>query len=155
MDIGESAGGMPSPQVLGGLPPSRPDPDPKKVVANLVVTLNDTMTKEIKEKLPALYSNEEKKPEDVPIIVKFFDPTGSWNWFATEGDKTGDIIKEGAFAGEEDYLFFGYVKGFEGELGNFTLGELSTAKGKVMGIQALPIERDRNFKGTLADVMAA
>ena len=67
----------------------------------------------------------------------------------------GDIIKEGAFAGEEDYLFFGYVKGFEGELGNFTLGELSTAKGKVMGIQALPIERDRNFKGTLADVMAA
>lgn len=112
------------------------------------------LTAENKAALPALYSQDGKDPADVQIVVKFFDPTGSWTWYATEGDKTGEVISEGAFKGEEDYKFFGFVKGFEGELGYFTLGELSTAKGKCTGIQTLPIERDRNFKGTLASVMA-
>jgi len=119
------------------------------------VTLKSNMmilTAEIKATLPAIGSMEDKKPEDVPIAVKFFDPTGSWSWFATEGEKIGTITS-GAFAGEDDYRFFGYVKGFEGELGYFTLGELSTAKVGASGMAVLPIERDRHFKGTLADVM--
>ena len=111
------------------------------------------LTEEIKATLPPLYSQSEKDPKDVKVVIKFFDPVGSWTWFVTEGEKTGEIIKEGAFAGEEDYKFFGYVKGFENELGYFTLGELSTAKALVSGIKALPIERDRHFKGTLAKVM--
>jgi hypothetical protein len=113
------------------------------------------MTKEIVEALPKIRSQEKKKAEDVKIIVKFFDPTGSWTWYATEGNPTGEIIQSGAFKGEKDYEFFGYVKGFEGELGYFTLGELSTAKEQCSGLQRLPIERDRHygFEHTLAEVM--
>ena len=128
-----------------------------KPVAPVAVAMKSNMmilTAEIKAKLPALYTHENAKPEDVPIAVKFFDPTGSWSWYATEGEKIGTIT-EGAFAGEDDYRFFGYVQGFEGEMGYFTLGELSTAKVGASGMAALPIERDRHFKGTLADVVKA
>jgi len=114
------------------------------------------LTKEVKEKLPKLYSQDGKEPMETKVVVKFFDPTGSWTWYATEGEPTGEKIQEGAFKDEDDYKFFGYVKGFEGELGYFTLGELSTAKSLCKGLQALPIERDINFgfNKTLAEVMA-
>jgi hypothetical protein len=114
------------------------------------------LTKEVLEKLPKLYSQSEKDSAEVKVIVKFFDPTGSWTWYATEGEPTGEKITEGAFAGSDDYKFFGYVQGFEGELGYFTLGELSTAKAQCKGLQALPIERDIRFgfNTTLAEVMA-
>lgn len=112
------------------------------------------LTKEVKSKLPALYANDGKDAANVPVVVKFFDPTGSWTWYATEGEPTGETIQNGAFAGEEDYKFFGYVKGFEGELGYFTLGQLSIAKVGCKGLQALPIERDIHFGDkTLAEVM--
>lgn len=112
------------------------------------------LTEEVKKSLPALGSQDGKNPNDVKVVVKFFDPTGSWTWYATEGEKTGEVIQEGAFKGEDDYKFFGYVKGFEGELGYFTLGQLSTAKGLAKGLAALPIERDRHFNNkTLAEVM--
>jgi hypothetical protein len=113
------------------------------------------LTKEILERLPKLRANEHKKAQDVNIIVKFFDPTGSWSWFATEGEPTGAKITEGAFAGQDDYEFFGYVQGLEGELGSFMLSELSSAKSGMSGMRALPIERDKNygFKHALAEVM--
>lgn len=82
---------------------------------------------------PPLYSQEYEK--DPMVICKFFDPTGSWSWFVIEGQET-----EGG-----DFLFFGYVIGFEAELGYFSLNELATAKQGLRGIQALPIERDINF----------
>jgi len=113
------------------------------------------LTKEVRERLPKLYSQESKKPDEVKVIVKFFDPTGSWTWYATEGEPTGEKITVGAFAGSDDYKFFGFVKGFEGELGYFTLGELSMAKSGVKGLAGLPIERDIRFgfNTTLAEVM--
>lgn len=113
------------------------------------------MTKEVIEKLPGLRAMENKEAKDVKVIVKFFDPTGSWTWYATEGSKTGEVIGEGAFRGEENYEFFGYVKGLEGELGYFTLAELSVAKQGCRGLQSLPIERDRHygFEHTLEEVM--
>lgn len=95
------------------------------------------LTKEIKKKLPVLYSNEKKNPEDVKIIVKFFDPMGSWTWYATEFDG--------------DNLFFGYVRGFGNELRYFSLSELeSIGKRRMIGI-----ERDIHFgfNNTLQDVM--
>jgi len=112
------------------------------------------MTKEIIEKLPKLYVNDGKAPEKVNVIVKFFDPSGSWTWYATEGNPTGEVIPAGGFKGEMDYEFFGWVDGFEGELGYFTLGELSVAKEGAKGMRALPIERDRHFgfEHTLAEV---
>jgi hypothetical protein len=90
------------------------------------------LTEELRKKLPALYSQENE--EDPMVYIKFFDPVGSWTWYANEGEQKG-----------EDFLFFGLVIGFEAELGYFTLNELKNAKNRVSGIQAMPIERDLYF----------
>ncbi len=88
------------------------------------------MTEEIRAALPALYSTEDVATEDKRIIVKFFDPCGSWTWYAIEGDTDGDDIR-----------FFGLVHGHEKEWGYFMLSELESVKGP-MGIG---IERDLHF----------
>ena len=85
------------------------------------------LTKEILEKLPKLYSQEEKGLDAV-AVVKFFTPDSNWTWYATEFDG--------------DDLFFGLVDGFEKELGYFRLSELQSVKGAL----GLPIERDMYFK---------
>ena len=101
------------------------------------------LTKEIEKKLPRLYSQDGKDPNDVKVVVKFFDPTGSWTWYATEGERQED----------GDWRFFGLVDGHEKELGYFTLSELQDAKRGFTGLQALPIERDAHFgEHTLAEV---
>ena len=86
------------------------------------------MTKEILEKIPPLYSQDNKGMESI-AYVKFFDPCGSWTWYGTEFDP-----KEGRF--------FGLVKGLETELGYFMLGELASVKNKL----GLGIERDMGFR---------
>jgi len=95
------------------------------------------LTKEIRRKLPALYTTESKQPEDVTVVVKFSDPMGGWTWYATE------------FDGND--IFFGYVDGHEGELGYFSLSEFEGVKFNRM----LGIKRDRHFgfNTTLAEVM--
>jgi hypothetical protein len=82
-----------------------------------------------REKLPALYSGEEKGLDAV-ALVKFFTPDSSWTWFASE------------FDGED--IFFGLVVGFETELGYFSLKELQSVHGPL----GLPIERDLFFTPT-------
>ncbi len=94
--------------------------------------------------MPALYSQEEV--QDPMVVCKFFDPVGSWTWYATEGspvDEDGyyDTNKE-----KVDYLFFGLVVGFVKELGYFSLTELQTLKEGLRGMRALPIERDVHFR---------
>ena len=97
------------------------------------------LTKEIEGKLPKLYTNENKKPEDVPIVVKFFHPFSNVAWYATEGERQDN----------GDCLFFGWVHGDFPELGYFSLAELESVK--VMG---LGIERDMHFGNhTLAEAM--
>lgn len=61
------------------------------------------------------------------VICKFFTPDANWTWYAIE------------FDGKD--LFFGFVFGFEPELGYFTLSELM----EVRGALRLPVERDRWF----------
>lgn len=80
-----------------------------------------------REKLPPLYSGEEKGL-DALAQVKFFTPDSNWTWYASE------------FDGED--LFFGLVSGFEVELGYFSLKELKEARGP-MGLQ---IERDLYYE---------
>lgn len=94
----------------------------------------ELLTEEIKNVLPTLYAQENKK--DPMVYVKFFDPTSSWTWYATEGEETDN----------GDFLFFGFVVGFDAELGYFTLSQLESAKNNCIGVRALPIERDLYFE---------
>ena len=63
------------------------------------------------------------------VVGKFFDPTGSWTWYLMNQDPD-----------DPDYLW-GIVKGFEVEMGSFSLSELQSVK----GIFGLGIERDKYF----------
>jgi hypothetical protein len=96
----------------------------------------ELLTKEILEKFKKLGS-QDGKGADAVCVVKFFDPTGSWTWYATE------------FDGKD--TFFGLVDGFELEWGDFSLKELETTVVKL----GLKIERDRyiGFK-QLKDISA-
>jgi hypothetical protein len=98
----------------------------------------------LKERMPPLYSQEHER--DPAVVAKYFDPVGSWTWYATEGspvDEDGymDTEKE-----KVDFLFFGLVVGHVPELGYFSLNALKTAKEGLRGIRALPIERDVWFE---------
>ena len=93
--------------------------------------------------MPALYSKEH---EDDPLVeCKFFDPVGSWTWYATEGSPVDEDGYYDTDKPKVDYLFFGLVVGQEKELGYFSLNELKTANEGVKGLRALPIERDVHF----------
>jgi len=93
------------------------------------------LTKEIRERLPQLYANEELGLEAL-AQVKYFTPDSNWTWYASE------------FDGED--IFFGLVSGFEVELGYFAMSELEEARGPM----GLPIERDLYFEPkTLKELM--
>jgi len=117
----------------------------------------DLLTKEICQKIPALYSQEEKKPEDVKIIVKFFTPWSHWTWYATEADgfdNNGDIVSLATLPNWkelQDVRFFGFVAGDFPELGYFHLRELESVNGPF----GLRIERDLHYgyEHTLKEVM--
>ena len=96
------------------------------------------MTKEIESKIKPLRYYE-NSGEDALAILKYFDPSGSWTWYAAEGQKQED----------GDWLFWGAVHGFEFEYGYFTLCELEHAKDGFTGLQSIPIERDLYFKPVL------
>ena len=90
------------------------------------------LTKELEKKLPSLYSQDDKGDEAI-AYVKFFDPCGSWTWYATEYDPK---TKE----------FFGLVDGQYKELGYFSLDQLKSFKGRPPFY--MPIERDIHFTPT-------
>lgn len=99
------------------------------------------LTKEIREKLPPLYSQDGKDPAEVMVFAKFFFPMGRGTWYATEFDG--------------DDTFFGFVKSpldpDLDELGEFSLSEMES----VVGPLGLKIERDMYWKPRpLAEVMA-
>lgn len=85
------------------------------------------LTKEIRKKLPPLYSQDGKGGKAIAYL-KLFTPDSNFTFFATEYD------------GKD--TFFGLVDGHEKELGYFSLSELE----KVRGSLGLPIERDLWWK---------
>ena len=84
------------------------------------------MTKAIEKRFAKIGSQENEK--DPIVVAKFFNPTGSGTWFATEYEpKTG--------------MFFGYVSIYgdhNDEWGYFSLSELTNYRGRF----GLGIERD-------------
>ena len=84
------------------------------------------LTKEIENQFKKI--GRQENVDDPLIVAKFFDPTGSWTWYATEYD-------------QDTKTFFGLVDGHDKELGYFSLEELESVKGPL----GIGIERDRYF----------
>ena len=63
------------------------------------------------------------------VIVKLFDPCGSWTWYFMNQDP------------EDPTYLWGIVKGFEIEMGSMYLPELEEYRGRL----EIGIERDLNF----------
>ena len=90
------------------------------------------LTKELRRKLPPLYSQEEKGGKAV-VHMKLFTPDSSFTWYITEGSPVN-----GESGTEIDFHFFGLVDGQYKELGYVSLRELESVRGPM----GLPIERD-------------
>ena len=86
------------------------------------------MTKEIETRAKAQYPKGNDL-ESQKVVAKFFNPTGAWTWYVMNQDPE-----------DPDYLW-GIVKGFEVEIGSFSLSELQSFKGQF----GLGIERDLYF----------
>jgi len=84
------------------------------------------MTRELRRRIPPLYSAE--KQADRTVHAKFFTPDSNWTWYVLE------------FDGKD--TFFGLVYGLETELGYFSLSEISTVAGPL----GLKVERDLYFE---------
>jgi len=82
--------------------------------------------------IPVLYSTEDVKN---PLCqIKLFTPDSNWTWYIIEIDDANELC-------------FGYVVGFEKELGYFNISELKSLRG---GLN-LPVERDLAFVPTPLD----
>lgn len=80
--------------------------------------------------IPDLYETERSLN---PICqIKLFTPDSNFTWYIIEISK------------EDKSTCYGFVKGFESELGYFLLKELEQIKGKL----GLGVERDISFKPT-------
>ena len=104
------------------------------------------LTKEIKDRIPPLYSQDGKGDEAI-VHAKFFTPDSNWTWLATEAtaflkDGSEAPLKDAKEEDIEDVHFFGLVRGFSTELGHFSLREMESARGPL----GLKIERDRHFE---------
>ncbi len=85
------------------------------------------LTKAIRAALPKI-GETDGQGDSAKVIVKFFNPSGSGTWYATE------------FDGEDQ--FYGLVCGLgHDELGYFSLSEMKSVKGPF----GLGIERDRHL----------
>lgn len=86
------------------------------------------LTEELRNALPKL--REQEGATDPIVYAKFFFPASGWTWFVMEGEVL-----------DEDFLFYGYVIGFESEWGHFTLRELEEVE-----VDGFRIERDILFE---------
>ena len=103
-----------------------------KRAANNKIRGMKLLTKEIRKKLPPLYSQDGKGSKAI-AHVKYFTPDANWTWHSIEGEPVLDESGK-----EVDFRFFGLVDGHCKELGYFVLSELESARGPM----GLPIERD-------------
>jgi len=90
------------------------------------------LTKEMRRKLPPLYSQESKGGKAI-VYLKLFTPDSSFTWYITEGSPVRDDSGK-----EVDFHFFGLVDGQFRELGYVALSDLESVRGPM----GLPVERD-------------
>lgn len=97
------------------------------------------LTKGILAKLPLLYKNDGKKPNEIKVPLKLFNPCGSQRWYFTEYDP-------------ETKIGYCYVTGMAvDELGYTSIEELENIKLSF----GLGIERDLHWNSntTLQDII--
>ena len=94
---------------------------------------------ELRSRLPPMYSQEaESEPR---VFARWFLPGTYWAWYLIEGEATDD-----------DYQFFGFVRGHGSEFGYFLLSELEALRSP----SGARVERDPTFiEGRLTDVVPA
>jgi len=88
------------------------------------------MTDTLRKQLPELYAQDGKGKQAV-AYVHYFSLANNWHWYGTEYDG--------------DDTFFGLVRGFETELGFFSLIELSRVSIRVGGVDIPAVERDLHW----------
>jgi hypothetical protein len=91
--------------------------------------MGNLISEDLLKTIPPLYSTEDQN--DTLVYVKLFTPDSVFTWFIIECSIDGDTC-------------YGYVQGFESELGYFSLEELKSIKGPL----GLAVERDISFKPT-------
>lgn len=103
------------------------------------------ITKELEKKMDRypLYS-QDGKGNDAVVLFKVFNPYGGQSWYVLEA---GEVRPDG-----DRELYGLYTCGGEKEYGYWMLSDLTDTKIKVWG-HYLPLERDRWFKGNVADAM--
>ena len=85
---------------------------------------------------------QDGKGDDAKVLFKVFNPYGDGSWY---------VLEAGAPDADGDRELFGWVVLHgEGEYGYFMLSDLTDTRVKMFGSR-LPLERDRWFKGTMAD----
>jgi len=84
---------------------------------------------QLRRNLPSLGCQEGTR--DPIVHMKFFTRDADWAWYVIEGSPEDD-----------DFMFFGFVTGFEAEWGNFSLSELVAVRGP----SGFPIARDLEFE---------
>lgn len=88
----------------------------------------ELMTQDLQERFRAI--GEQFYSADPIIVAKYFDPTGSATWYATEYNP-------------ENEVFYGYVTGLSiASWGSFSLPELESKKRP----SGMSIQRDLHFK---------
>lgn len=85
------------------------------------------MTKKIEQQARAQYPQGNNL--DQMVVAKFFDPCSQWTWYLMNQDPD-----------DPDYLW-GIVRGYEIEIGSFSLSELASVKNGL----GLNMERDLYF----------
>ena len=96
--------------------------------------MGNLIPEELISSIPKLYETERNLN---PIChVKLFTPDSVFTWFIIELSMDEDTC-------------YGYVKGFESELGYFSLSELESIKGNL----GLKVEMDSSFKPTALEIV--
>ena len=95
----------------------------------------ELIPEELLNKIPDLYETERSIN---PIChIKLFTPDSIFTWYIIEISK------------EDKHTCYGLVKGFESEIGYFSLKELETIKGNL----GLRVERDISFSPTALGII--
>ncbi len=93
------------------------------------------ITKALLKTIPDLYETE--RSINPTCHIKLFTPDAQWTWYIIELSK------------EDKSTCYGYVKGYDRELGYFSLQELESIKGPL----GLAVERDLSFSPTALEII--